>query len=380
MNVMHFIKEYQNAKKNGETEKAKQLKLKMEKGGRGILSRYTSGKPFLSYPLSWITRLTESKESKQAFAKTMESYESYFNKNDKRQVHRLKRDIYFSEYNYRISADEYFRYHFENLSDYGRKTYVSETESVEKFLRIADREEARILGNKYRSYCFFKPYYKREAVVINGEQDLALFSKFHADNSRYFVKPLSLNSGRGVCCYNRDDKDDVHELLKQFTKDGAVILEQPIIQGEGMAKYHPQSINTIRIVTARINDKIEIVQSSVRLGTGNSIVDNGCLSASVDRESGIITTPGRVAHGAGLFIKHPDTDLVILGAQIPDWDDLLDLAKRLASLLKKQRIIGWDFAYSTEGWIVVEANSNPSIQILAGNGIGMRSVFDRITK
>jgi hypothetical protein len=51
----------------------------------------------------------------------------------------------------------------------------------------------------------------------------------------------------------------------------------------------------------------------------------------------------------------------------------------LADMLKKQRIVGWDMAYSVDGWLMVEANTNPGLQILAGDGVGVRGMFERIT-
>ncbi len=380
MKFKHYIDKYQNLKKNGEYEKARQLKLKMEKGARGVISRFTQGKPVLAYPVSWVIRLFETKDSKAELVKVMQSYN--YGKDQLKGIKkwRIKNDIYFSEFNYRVNADEYLRYRFENLSDEGRKKYVGSTELIEGFHKVADPEEAKILANKYNAYCYFKQYYNREAILVNDEKDLRAFEAFCAENKQFFIKPLSEYGGQGVQRYTLQINDKLEELLKEFTKDGPVIIEQPIIQAEEMAKFHPQSINTVRIVTAHLKTGIEVVQTSVRLGMGDSVVDNGCLSASVDTEMGIISTPGRVAHGAGLYLRHPDTGEQILGSEIPHWKELLDLVKELANKLERQKVVGWDFAYSVNGWIVVEANSNPSIQILAGAGTGMRSVFERITK
>ena len=380
MNAKQYLKNYREAKRRGDSEEASLLVYGMRRGARGVVSRFTQGKPILAYPVSWIVRLLECKRSKEALARVMTSYNCDEGKLKKRMIRRLKRDIYFSEFNYRIDADEYFRYHFENLSPAGRKSYVGSIELTEGFHKIADPEESKILSNKYNTYNYLKKYYKRDAILVRDDRDLNAFREFFSDNSRFFVKPLSRYGGQGVLCYNRNANDTAENAFKEFTKNGAVIVEQPIEQAEGMAKFHPQSINTVRIVTARMKDEVKIVQSSVRLGMGDSVVDNGCLSAAVDTEAGIIITPGRAAHGSGLHITHPDTGIRILGSEIPEWENALNLAYELMNCFKKQRIVGWDFAYSVNGWVVVEANSCPSIQILAGNGIGMRETFNRIVK
>ena len=113
MNAKQYIKSYQEAKRRGDVEEARLLKYGMEKGARGVISRFTQGRPVLAYPVSLVARLLESKESKEALTKVMTSYNCHESKMTNRAIRRLKRDIYFSEFNYRIDADEYFRYHFE---------------------------------------------------------------------------------------------------------------------------------------------------------------------------------------------------------------------------------------------------------------------------
>ena len=66
----------------------------------------------------------------------------------------MKRDIYYSEFEYRMNPDEYCRYHFENLSRKGRNSYVSVRELTDRFKKIGDKEERGIVWDKYKAYCF----------------------------------------------------------------------------------------------------------------------------------------------------------------------------------------------------------------------------------
>lgn len=380
MEIKRYIRRYLAAKKRGDVETAAELKRKMELGARGIISRYTQRKALLAWIAGFVARLTESQAGRKAFRETVEAYASDKQLGSSHWCHRVKRDVYFTEFYDRISADEYFRYHFEELSRIGRRCYVGDTELVETFRRMDDPEEARLLYDKFLSYQTFKPYYKREAMLLSGEDDRTAFEAFVERHPVFFAKPLSQCSGHGVRRLRAGQDSNLEELFGRCVTEGPVILEEPIRQGEQMARFHPQSINTVRVVTARMEGDIRIVQTSVRLGTGESVVDNGCLSAAVDTESGIIITPGRAAHEKGLYLRHPDTGVQILGSQIPDWDLLLRQVREQASLLRRQRIVGWDMAYSEDGWSVVEANSHPGIQILAGNGTGMRDVFEQITR
>ncbi|MBR5430083.1 MAG: hypothetical protein IK116_06095, partial [Firmicutes bacterium] len=218
------------------------------------------------------------------------------------------------------------------------------------------------------------------ALLISSDADKAAFLDFCTRHPVFFVKPLSERGGHGVRRVDLAQEGEAAELfVRLLTQYGSAIVEQPIIQAEGMARFHPASINTVRVVTMRHKDgSLEIIQTSVRLGTGDSVVDNGCLSASVDTDSGIITSPGRAAHEKGVYLRHPDTGVQILGSSVPDWQELLDQVKEQAAVFKKQRFIGWDMAYSVDGWVVVEVNSHPALQTLSGAGVGARALCERV--
>ena len=378
MEVVSYIKKYLSAKHNGQKEEAQELKRKMIKGGRGVIAGYTSGRPMLSTIAAAAFYITESREGKEELSDIFRAY--YPNTKNKGWIQRIKRDIYYTEFYYQINADEYFRYQFENLSKAGRKKYVGDNELIARFKKMDDPEEKQILADKYNTYCKFTKYYKRDVILVKNKDDYASFLDFCIVHPTFFIKPLSLCSGHGVRKLEIGKEGTAEEIFRTVVEKGPMIVEEPIKQAEEMGKYHHQSINTVRIVTFQKDGKIDIVQSSVRLGMGESVVDNGCLSASVDLENGIITSPGRAAHQKGLYLKHPDTNIQILGSHIPEWERLLAQVREQAKVLKKQRIVGWDMAYSVDGWVIVEANSHPGIQILAGNGIGMRDVFEEITR
>ena len=46
-----------------------------------------------------------------------------------------------------------------------------------------------------------------------------------------------------------------------------------------------------------------------------------------------------------------------MGFAIPAWDDLLSLAEKLAKVVPEQKYVGWDFALTDNGWILVEGNT-----------------------
>ena len=379
MPIYSALSKYISARSNGNTDVVRRY----EKKAITMISRRTYGKTVLAYFFSFAYRLLCSSESDEEINSIIKAHVSEKKWNNKEWLSHIKRDIYFTVFYNRINADEFFRYQFETLSETGRHAYVGIAETLDAYRKLDDPEEQKILENKYNTYCFFKDYYKREAIQINGFEDAASFYDFCSRNSEFFVKPLSMGNGIGICSFNVGRDGDKEALFKKIINRCPVIIEQPIRQAEEMAKYHPRSVNTIRVVTVQKEGIVRIVQTSVRLGVGDAIIDNishSGLSAAVDTGSGIIITPGRAAHRKELFLRHPDTNEQIIGNRIPDWENLLQLVKLLASKFGKQRIIGWDMAYSVEGWVVVEANSHPGIQILAESGVGVREVFEDIIR
>ncbi len=382
MGVKLAVKNYIKADLFGGKNVSAQQRKKAEEYLRYELSVKSRGRAARSRALTALVHLIESGDSKRKLDDTIKLYQPEWSEAGRFDIRRLRRDIYFSELYYGIDVSEYFRYRFYELSDACRKEHVGQKELTARISRLADPEERAMLIDKYRCFLFFRPYYKRDAAILNDEDDLVSFKEFCSKHRVFFTKPIDQSRGAGVRRLELGENDDIRDLFSSLTSEGTVIVEEPIRQGRELARFHPQSINTVRVVTARVDGKVEIVQSCLRMGRGASVIDNassGGLSAPVDHNSGIITGTARYAYQPGRFERHPDTGEQIPGSRLPEWDSLTAMVLELADMLKKQRIVGWDMAYSVDGWLMVEANTNPGLQILAGDGVGVRGMFERIT-
>lgn len=295
----------------------------------------------------------------------------------KKQKKVLKRDIIFSDYYYGVDAEEYFRFDYIRLSDAARKEFIGVREAHRRLASIADKESREILTDKFKAYQHFRLYYNRDSFVVKGEESRTDFDLFIQKHSTFIVKPLKAYMGKGVFKLDLSNVT-ADEAFAQICEKGECVVEELIQQAPEMAVFHPASVNTVRVVSRNIDGKIDLLQTSVRLGSGGSVVDNGCFSAAVDTETGLIITRARAAHSKKRCIIHPDTGIQIIGNRIPKWEELMTLVHQLPTLLPKQKIIGWDMALSVNGWVVIEANACPHMQTLAGEGCGMRSVYDEI--
>ena len=78
--------------------------------------------------------------------------------------------------------------------------------------------------------------------------------------------------------------------------------------------------------------------------------------------------------------KHPNSGMKFKGWQVPLWEDLLKTASDLhQSLPPKHKYIGFDFALTPKGWVVVEGNwGNFPHQVCVHHGI--RVEFEKLMK
>lgn len=296
----------------------------------------------------------------------------------------LTRDIIYCKLMYRMTPQEYFLFDFQHKNAQERKKFVSHSERKEfaKFLNTME-DSWQVLIDKYQSYLTFKPFYKREIILLNqnNKKSLHNFCEFANRHVKFAIKPLRGQKGEGIYVVDFHETDkNPEEYFKNNLIEKNLVAEELIKQDSAMAKFHPESVNTLRMVTWHDKGTVRKAYAIVRLGIGNSFVDNasaGGIVAAVDVDSGIIITPGMRETRKAVFERHPDTDEQILGAQIPKWGELNQLIEKVVNVLPARKWIGWDFALSKNGWVVVEANSTPSfvgVQMCTGKGI--RDIID----
>ena len=283
---------------------------------------------------------------------------------DARWMRKLKKDMLFSRLYYQIGNEEYFLYHFDEKSDSGRKKYIGRLELDMLQAQLNSFGKPEILNNKEKTYELFKDYYCRDLVCIRDRSQKEAFLSFTNKHRAFVIKPLSTYGGKGIERVEVYSFQDAEEAFERYVQQFPFLIEELIIQDPVMAKFHPQSVNTVRYNTFFNEGKLTRVQAAIRMGRGGNCVDNsssGGLFALVDTETGIVKEAARSLHGEQ-FLIHPDTGIQIIGAKIPSWKELNELLEYVVRVLPEQKQVGWDFALSKNGWVLVEANSHPAIQ------------------
>ena len=262
---------------------------------------------------------------------------------------------------YHWDTDEFFMYHYVDLTPEERSSFVPEYEKNVFCDKVNDPKCSKIFESKWKSYETFKEFYGRDCCVVTesllnakDEKLMAFLSK----HSSFILKPDTGSLGKGVSIIRSKDIYDALNRVNSVIREekGDYVMEELIQQSPEMSVFHPSSINSIRLRVFRFDDRMEVLPSNFRIGRGDSIIDNtgqGGISAALD-ENGVVLT---ACDSTGTYYEtHPDTGEKIVGFQIPRWDEAVDLASKLCQVVPKVRYVGWDMALTEKGWVVIEGN------------------------
>ncbi len=255
---------------------------------------------------------------------------------------------------YGFEFAEYFLFDFADKTMNERLSFVADWEHI-GYSEKMNRKKS-VFANKWNTYCKYKEFFNRDAVYCDDEGKKEQFISFANKNGSFIIKPVAKSCGKGIKIVHDGYKDGLFETLMKEC-DGKFIAEELIRQSQEMGKFHPDSVNTVRIPTYRLDDEVLILHPFMRMGQNGNCVDNGGaggLICPIDMETtGIIAAFDEIGHR---YQVHPDTGEPIVGFQIPRWDELIQLSKRLADITPENRYTGWDFALTDAGWVIVEAN------------------------
>lgn len=160
--------------------------------------------------------------------------------------------------------------------------------------------------------------------------------------------------GRGVRFVESAD-----ELLTLIGIKKNVVVQKKICQHPQMARFHKQSLNTVRVYLYRSvkNNHIHILAMMPRMGNGG-VLDNISTGgmASYLNEDGQF--PGyALSSSLEKHLRHPISGTPFTGS-IPDFNNLKELSLYVAGKLFLLRIIGLDLCYDVDGkWRVIEINT-----------------------
>ena len=306
--------------------------------------------------------------------------------------------LYMAVYNYWVygnTTDEDFYLGFSKLTHEQKLEYATMRRRMEFYSRLNDLSLAHLFDNKEETYSMFKDYYLRDLIDVSGEDDFDKFKDFVQKHPVFVAKPNNMSTGLGVCKIEMprgvDVKSFYMDLLRKYIGyDGnspfrktttKIILEELIEQDPSLSVIHPSSVNGIRATTVRVGKDVHIYQPWIKVGAGGSFVAScvlGGLDIGINPETGMFDTVGYGEVGE-VYERHPTTGFKFMGYQLPRWDELVVLAKKLAGQLPESiNYVGWDFVLTPKGWCVMEGNYRGDFMWQLFRQRGMRKDFEQL--
>ena len=220
-------------------------------------------------------------------------------------------------------------------------------------------------------------YHRTRGILRNGQSlsstgDLALLLARLPNG--VVIKPIDGSHGHGVIVIVGYDMADgrlkragggdlaLDDLVAQLDEsvDGWVVQER-IVQHPALAALHPQSVNTVRLVTLCGDDGMpSAIAGVLRIGTGDSEIDNttgGGIVGSIDIATGRCG-PAISRYRVSEHTVHPESRQAVDGFQVPHWGRLTADVIRAHRLLPFPRTLGWDVAIEDRGPVILEVNSD----------------------
>ena len=299
---------------------------------------------------------------------------------------------------YGVNADEECNFRFKIKTHAEKSEYVTWDNRFQYYAVLNNKKDIHILDNKYEAYLKLKKYYKREAILVSDKEDLSLFRAFVKKHGRVIVKPVNLYLTIGLHWLNADEitnydavLDELIESAKEFAKidsgsisKPSVIVEELIEDSPSMPAFNPEMLSMIRCTTVLAHGKVEFFYPALR--TFGNIVRNQqqidyekteVFFAAIDKKSGLITSDGYNYFG-DLVKKHSCSGQVFKETQLPEWDKLLEMLTAAALELPSLRYIGWDVAYSKNGWCIIEGNQDGEFFSQMVFGHGFKREFEKL--
>lgn len=279
---------------------------------------------------------------------------------------------------------DYFLFFFEELSDDIKATFINRSVNEEYIRKLNNKDYYHIFYNKQEFLNTFKDYIARDFLYL-GDATYDDYLNFVKKHEKFFVKPHNGMCGIGASIVDSDGKD-LKELYDFLINNNTLLLEELIVQDTEISKIYPNSINTIRVYTINTSKEVFVMFKAIRIGNHGKVVDNFNNGGmfSVINDEGIIDKPA-IDKLNNVFDKHPMTGIDIVGFKIPRFNEIIDLCKKLATVVPEIKYAAWDIAVTDKGLDIVEGNEHPGYDIyqsrphLDPNNIhGLKDRFDNV--
>lgn len=226
-------------------------------------------------------------------------------------------------------------------------------------------------------------FFTKDMAEISSDDAVDLLS----GKERFIIKP-AIESGRG-----RDVKMLMGGGIKQIVTtleeyESNYIIQEIVTQHPEMSKLNPTSLNTCRLYTYRRvgSGEYVLLGSAVRFGGNGAFRDNACTGGGFCKIHDDGSVNDKIHNyrrfGWGSLKSEKDVSTLV----IPNYQKVVETAKKLHGTIPYMDLIGWDIAVDTDGEpVLIELNQYPDcefIQIFNGPMFGEYTdeLLERVSK
>ena len=295
-----------------------------------------------------------------------------------------------------------------NIKDYFSNDYLYY--KIKPF--VNDKEVSNVVENKLYFNFFYSQFgislpkilmYNHKKVFVIGTKNVEAnnTSEFKVLLEDIFKQNPAVESLIIKRTYGSYGGDSVYKFFRyQLTSDAELIsmsyteiikagflFQETVKQHPALNALNPSCLNTIRFDTfIDKNGTIEIMSGFLRMSISNQHVDNissgGCL-VGIDLDTGKLKKDGYSSitkFGVKVLTVHPITNIVFENFNIPYFAQAKQLVIYSARFMPGLRLIGWDVAIGESGPVIIEGNSDYSMQgnDLSYGGYRSNPVFRKI--
>jgi hypothetical protein len=182
--------------------------------------------------------------------------------------------------------------------------------------------------------------------------------------STLIIKPILGSGGKGILISYKDENSiKIRDKNQIIRLEDFKLYQRSVVQE--LLLPHPKisfgfkCFNTVRIVTLLTkSNEVLILGSFLRIGLGSSYVDNissGGIKVSINIKNGHLNNR---AHDSNcrVYDKIPDRDIDFSGFEIPFWEDVIKLSKKIQSRFSYYKLLGIDIGITSDGPVLIEIN------------------------
>lgn len=198
-------------------------------------------------------------------------------------------------------------------------------------------------------------YFDSKSTLITEDEAITILFK----KEQFIIKPSANSHGGAGIKLIRSNKteQEIRSLIDGYKGD--FITQEILDQHPDTAKFNPESLNTIRVISLFLNGKVTILKSALRCGQNGAEVDNatsGGLMINI-KDDGSLDDFGIDSRFEKVYETH--NGVKIAGQRIVDFPKLEEIVRQNhPKLYPTLHLIAWDFAINSMGEpVFIEGNT-----------------------